>query len=234
MEELLSLTVKNLERLDNREFNSKEKQVIENLLRNSLVYGAALKVVQTKIEILREDFRRSKAYNPIEHIKMRIKQPSSILKKAYMRKIEITEDSIVENINDLAGIRVVCTFKSDIYDIVDIIKKSKDLRIINIKDYIKNPKPSGYQSYHMIVEVPVDLIDGIQYCKVEIQLRTMAMDFWASLEHKIKYKYDWGIPQDIQEELLECSKVVDSLDDKMLRLHRKVHSPYDFPIEPNL
>lgn len=234
MEDFINDKQEKMERLDNREFTEQERKVIDKLLNSALVYGAALKVVQTKIEILREDFRRSKAYNPIEHIKMRIKQPNSILKKAYMRGIEITEESIIENINDLAGIRVVCTFKSDIYDIVEIIKKSKDLKIIKIKDYISNPKPSGYQSYHMIVEVPVDLIDGIQYCKVEIQLRTMAMDFWASLEHKIKYKYDWRIPTDIREELLECSKVVDSLDDKMLRLHRKVHSPSDAQIEPNL
>ena len=221
MEDFINDEQEKMERLDNREFTEQERKVIDKLLNSALVYGAALKVVPENI--------------PAEDIEQpSIKQPNSILKKAYMRGIDITEESIIENINDLAGIRVVCTFKSDIYDIVEIIKKSKDLKIIKIKDYISNPKPSGYQSYHMIVEVPVDLIDGIQYCKVEIQLRTMAMDFWASLEHKIKYKYDWRIPTDIREELLECSKVVDSLDDKMLRLHRKVHSPSDAQIEPNL
>lgn len=234
MDELVNLNQDEAIRLDNREFSDSELKVLEKLVENSLIYGAALRVIQTKIEILRQDFRRNKAYNPIEHIKIRIKQPSSILKKAYMRGIPIDAKAIQENIDDLAGIRVVCTFKSDIYEIVEILKNIRDIRILRIKDYITNPKPSGYQSFHIILEVPVDMIDGVEYCKVELQLRTMAMDFWASLEHKIKYKYDWNIPKEIKEELLECANVVDNLDDKMLKLHRKVHNPNDVQIEPNL
>ena len=113
----------------------------------------------------------------------------------------------------------------------EILARSEDITILEIKDYIANPKPSGYQSYHMIVEIPVYMTTGKRKCKVEIQLRTMAMDFWASLEHKIKYKYDWEIPQDIKDELYDCSTIVDTLDDKMLALHRRVHNPKEVQVE---
>ena len=223
-----------VKRLDDREFTEKELEVMKELFSDSLLYMAALKEVQTKIDILRDDFKRSNAYNPIEHIKMRIKQPNSILKKVYNRGLPLNAESIKENINDIAGIRVVCTFKSDIYKIVEILKKSEEIRILQVKDYIAHPKESGYQSYHMIVEIPVYMITGKKFCKVEIQLRTMAMDFWASLEHKIRYKYDSKVPQEIKDELFDCSKIVDNLDDKMLKLHTKVHNPDEEQIERNL
>ena len=139
--------------------------------------------------------------------------------------------SVKEKLNDIAGVRIVCTFKSDIYKLAEILARSEDITILEIKDYIANPKPSGYQSYHMIVEIPVYMATGKRKCKVEIQLRTMAMDFWASLEHKIKYKYDWEIPQDIKDELYDCSTIVDTLDDKMLALHRRVHNPKEVQVE---
>ena len=123
------------------------------------------------------------------------------MKKVVVRDIPLTVEDIKKELNDIVGIRVVCTFKSDIYDIAEILRKSEDIKVLQIKDYIANPKPSGYQSYHMIVEIPVYMAHGKRMCKVEIQLRTMAMDFWASLEHKIKYKYDWKVPTDIREEL---------------------------------
>ena len=223
-----------VKRLDDREFTEKELEVMKELFSDSLLYMAALKEVQTKIDILRDDFKRSNAYNPIEHIKMRIKQPNSILKKVYNRGLPLNAESIKENINDIAGIRVVCTFKSYIYKIVEILKKSEEIRILQVKDYIAHPKESGYQSYHMIVEIPVYMITGKKFCKVEIQLRTMAMDFWASLEHKIRYKYDSKVPQEIKDELFDCSKIVDNLDDKMLKLHTKVHNPDEEQIETNL
>ena len=223
-----------VKRLDDREFTEKELEVMKELFSDSLLYMAALKEVQTKIDILRDDFKRSNAYNTIEHIKMRIKQPNSILKKVYNRGLPLNAESIKENINDIAGIRVVCTFKSDIYKIVEILKKSEEIRILQVKDYIAHPKESGYQSYHMIVEIPVYMITGKKFCKVEIQLRTMAMDFWASLEHKIRYKYDSKVPQEIKDELFDCSKIVDNLDDKMLKLHTKVHNPDEEQIETNL
>ena len=213
-----------LQRLDAKKFTEEEKSVIKELVKDELLYDAALRELKTKVEILREDFRRSMPYNPIEHIKTRIKQPCSILKKAYLREMPLDADVIKEKMNDLAGIRIVCTFKSDILRIVDILLESGDIELLKVKDYITNPKESGYQSYHLIVNVPVHMVSGLKYCKVEIQLRTMAMDFWASLEHKIKYKYDYSIPEEIKEELYSCSKIVDMLDDNMYNLHTKVHN----------
>lgn len=213
-----------LQRLDAKKFTDEEKSVIKELVKDELLYDAALRELKTKVEILREDFRRSMPYNPIEHIKTRIKQPCSILKKAYMRDWPLDAEYIKENMNDLAGIRIVCTFKSDIMRIADILLKHGDMEVVKVKDYITNPKESGYQSYHIIVKVPVHMVSGLQYCKVEIQLRTMAMDFWASLEHKIKYKYDYEIPEEIKEELHYCSEIVDMLDDNMYNLHSKVHN----------
>lgn len=223
-----------IHRLDNKEYTDEEINVLDGIYSDSILYNSALKEVQTRVEILRDDLRNNNAYNPIEHIKVRVKQPESILKKAYIREIPLDSESIKEKLNDIAGIRIVCTFKSDIYRIADFIKHSDNIRIIEIKDYIEKPKESGYQSYHMIIEVPVYLISGTHWCKVEIQLRTMAMDFWASLEHKIKYKYDWEVPKEIKMDLQSCAKVVDKLDDKMLRLHTKVHNPNDRQVENNL
>lgn len=213
-----------MNRLDLKQFNEVELSIIKELQKEDTLYNSALQEIKTKIEILRDDFRVSNAYNPIEHIKMRIKQPASILKKVYLRGIDLECETIKRELTDIVGIRVVCTFKSDIYKIAEILSNLEDIQIIQIKDYISTPKESGYQSYHMIVKVPVHMIKGKVYCKVEIQLRTMAMDFWASLEHKIKYKYERSIPKEIKDELFDCSKIVDSLDDKMLKLHKKVHN----------
>ncbi len=223
-----------IQRLERKEFKEEELKVIGELFKDNLLYTAALREIQTRVEILRDDFRQNNSYNPIEHIKVRIKTPVSILKKVVVREIPLTVEDIKSELNDIVGIRVVCTFKSDIYDIAEILMKSEDIKVLKIKDYITNPKPSGYQSYHLIVEIPVYMTHGKRMCKVEIQLRTMAMDFWASLEHKIKYKYDWKVPEDIKEELFDCSTVVDTLDDKMQKLHRRVHNPNDIQIEDNL
>lgn len=215
----------NLKRIEEKSFTEQEIFIVSELLKDSLIYTAALKELQTKIEILREDYRRNNAYNPIEHIKTRIKQPSSILRKIYTRGWPLDIETIQENMSDIAGIRIVCTFKKDIYEISRIIQDAMEIEVVQIKDYIANPKPSGYQSLHMIVNVPVYFIDGKKKCKVEIQLRTMAMDFWASLEHKIKYKYNSKIPEDIEEELRNSAYVCGILDDTMQQLHMKVHNP---------
>jgi putative GTP pyrophosphokinase len=213
-----------LQRLNAKQYTEEEKSVIKELVKDELLYDAALRELKTRVEILREDFRRSMPYNPIEHIKTRIKQPNSILRKVYLREMPLDAEIIKEKINDLAGIRIVCTFKTDIMRIADILLQNTDMEVVKVKDYITNPKESGYQSYHLIVRVPVHMVSGLKYCKVEIQLRTMAMDFWASLEHKIKYKYDYSIPEEIKEELFSCSNIVDMLDDNMYSLHSKVHN----------
>jgi len=187
-----------------------------------LIYNSALKQISTKLEILNDEFQHVHRYNPIEHIKWRIKTPESIVKKLKKHGYESTIDNMVNHVNDIAGIRVICSFASDIYQIAEMISNQSDIRVISVKDYIVNPKASGYKSYHMLVTVPVYLSDRIADTKVEIQIRTVAMDFWASLEHKIHYKFEGNAPDHIRDELVECARMVSDLDDRMLSLNEQV------------
>ncbi|MBO5056364.1 MAG: GTP pyrophosphokinase family protein [Lachnospiraceae bacterium] len=187
-----------------------------------LIYSSALKQISTKIEILNEEFQHVHRYNPIEHIKARIKTSESIVKKLRKHGYESTIQNMVQYVNDIAGIRVICSFTSDIYQIAEMIRNQRDIKVISIKDYIVNPKTSGYKSYHMLVTVPVYLSDRIVDTKVEIQIRTVAMDFWASLEHKINYKFEGNAPAYIKNELIECAKMVSELDRRMLSLNEEI------------
>nr|WP_318685718.1 GTP pyrophosphokinase family protein [uncultured Acetatifactor sp.] len=187
-----------------------------------LVYNAALRQIETKMEILNDEFQHVHQYNPIEHIKSRIKTPESIVKKLKRNGYESTIDNMVKYINDIAGIRIICSFTSDIYRIADMISEQRDIRVLAVKDYITYPKASGYKSYHMIVTVPVYLSDRIVDTKVEMQIRTVAMDFWASLEHKIHYKFEGDAPEHIRSELVECAKMVSDLDARMLSLNEEI------------
>ena len=186
------------------------------------LYNAALKEVGTKLEILNEEFQHVHQYNPIEHIKTRIKTPESIVKKLHRYGYETSIENMVKYINDIAGVRLICSFTSDIYRLAEMIGNQDDLKVLSIKDYIKNPKESGYKSYHMLVSVPIFLSDGPIDTKVEIQIRTIAMDFWASLEHKIYYKFEGNAPEHISRELKECADMVSELDDKMLSLNEEI------------
>ncbi len=187
-----------------------------------LIYNSALKQIATKLEILNDEFQHVHRYNPIEHIKWRIKTPESIVKKLKKHGYESTIDNMVRYVNDIAGIRVICSFSSDIYQIAEMISNQKDIRVISVKDYIVNPKSSGYKSYHMLVTVPVYLSDRIADAKVEIQIRTVAMDFWASLEHKIHYKFEGNAPEHIKEQLVECAQMVAALDARMMSLNEEI------------
>ena len=187
-----------------------------------LIYNSALKQISTKLEILNDEFQHVHRYNPIEHIKSRIKTSESIVKKLKRHGYESTIQNMIQYVNDIAGIRVICSFTSDIYRIAEMISNQSDIKVISVKDYIVNPKPSGYKSYHMIVTVPVYLSDRIMDTKVEIQIRTVAMDFWASLEHKINYKFEGNVPVYLKNELIECAKIVSQLDDRMLTLNDEV------------
>jgi putative GTP pyrophosphokinase len=187
-----------------------------------LIYNSALKQISTKLEILNDEFQHVHRYNPIEHIKSRIKTPESIVKKLKKNGYESTIDNMVRYVNDIAGIRVICSFTSDIYQIAEMISNQSDIKVISVKDYIVNPKASGYKSYHMLVTVPVYLSDRIANTKVEIQIRTVAMDFWASLEHKIHYKFEGNAPEYIRDELVECAKMVSNLDARMLSLNEEI------------
>ena len=187
-----------------------------------LIYNSALKEIGTKLEILNDEFQHVHQYNPIEHIKSRIKTPQSIVKKLKKHGHESTIDNMVKYFNDIAGVRVICSFTSDIYRIAEMIINQNDIKVISVKDYILHPKPSGYKSYHLIVTVPIFLSDRIVDTKVEIQIRTVAMDFWASLEHKIHYKFEGNAPEHIKRELVECANMVSELDARMLSLNEQV------------
>lgn len=195
---------------------------IETWQEVTLVYNSALKQVNTKLEILNDEFQHVHQYNPIEHIKSRIKTPESIVKKLKRHGYESDIENMVKYVNDIAGIRVICSFTSDIYRIAEMIRLQNDIHVIAVKDYIRNPKPSGYKSYHMLVTVPVFLSDRTVEVKVEIQIRTVAMDFWASLEHKINYKFEGNAPQHVKEELIECSRMVSELDNRMQELNEEI------------
>ena len=186
------------------------------------LYSSALKQINTKIEILREEFQITHHYNPIEHVTWRLKSAKSIVRKLKREGHETDIASMQQYLNDIAGIRIVCSFTSDIYKIADIISSQDDIHVLIIKNYIASPKANGYKSYHMIVTVPVFLQDGPVDTKVEIQIRTIAMDFWASLEHKIYYKFEGAAPEYIKDELTECAKMIHALDERMLALNEAI------------
>lgn len=194
----------------------------KELKRFLLSYRFGLEEVMTKINILRQDFQYIHEYNPIEHVKSRVKSPESILKKINRKNLEISIPSIKENIRDIAGIRIVCSFISDIYTISEMIQNQKDLKIVECKDYIKNPKPNGYQSLHLILQIPVFMSDGVEEVYVEVQIRTIGMDFWASLEHKIFYKYNRDIPQKLIDELREAAVTTSQLEKRMEILNQEI------------
>ena len=203
---------------------SADKEELDRWKEVTLIYNSALKEIGTKLEILNDEFQDVHKYNPIEHIKARMKTSESIVKKLKSRGYESTIENMVEHVNDIAGIRVICSFTSDIYRIAEMLAAQDDLRILATKDYIKSPKASGYKSYHMLVTVPVFLSNRVVEVKVEIQIRTVAMDFWASLEHKIYYKFEGNAPEHIQQSLVNCAKIVEQLDAEMLSLNNEVQS----------
>lgn len=188
------------------------------------LYDSALKEINTKIQILNNEFVHMYGHTPIEHIKSRLKTPDSIVKKLKRMEQEVTIENMVEKLNDIAGIRIICSFTQDIYQIADMIARQRDVTVLNVKDYIKQPKPNGYKSYHMVVTIPIYLTEGPVNTKVEIQIRTVAMDFWASLEHKIYYKFEGNAPASVQAELKACADMVDMLDAKMFSLNESIQT----------
>lgn len=200
------------------------KDIFLEYRKMQLLYQSALKEIGTKLEILKDEFKFVHKYNPIEHIESRMKSEESIVRKLMKKGQDITVENIERYIDDVAGIRVICSFTPDIYRIVDMISNQDDIEVVKTKDYMVNPKPSGYRSYHMIVKVPIFLSDTVVPTRVEIQIRTVAMDFWASLEHKIYYKYDGHAPEYIRSELRECAEMISYLDSKMLAINEEIHS----------
>ncbi len=187
-----------------------------------MMYGCAIKEVRTKFEVLNDDFSVTYKYNPIEMIKSRVKSPMSIMGKIKRKGYEMNMDSVLYNINDVAGVRIICSYIDDIYRIAEMFANQDDITVIEVKDYIKNPKPNGYRSYHMIVEVPVFFAKRKQNMRVEVQFRTIAMDFWASLEHKMKYKKDIPNIEQIEKELAECADIIALTDEKMQSINNNI------------
>ena len=188
------------------------------------LYSSALRKMNTRISILEQEFITIHHYDPIEHVTSRLKTNESIRRKLLRDKHETDHVSMLRYLNDIAGLRIVCSFNSDIYKIADMISAQDDIKVLIIKNYIASPKSNGYKSYHMIVTIPVFMADGAVDVKVEIQIRTIAMDFWASLEHKIYYKFEGDAPEYIKDELAECAKMINALDDRMLALNEAVQS----------
>ena len=184
-----------------------------------MMYNCAIKEVTTKFDVLNDDMALRYKRNPIETVKSRIKHPRSIVKKLMKNDFPVTLDSVAENLSDVAGVRVICSFVNDIYRVRDIFLKQDDIKLIVEKDYIKNPKPNGYRSLHMIVEVPVFFADEKVPIRVEVQFRTIAMDFWASLEHQMKYKKQISNEEDVIAKLKECADIIAETDLKMQEIN---------------
>ncbi|MCD8083738.1 MAG: GTP pyrophosphokinase family protein [Clostridiales bacterium] len=190
-----------------------------------MMYTCAIREVKTKLEVLNDELSIRHQRNPIEMIKSRVKKPGSIVDKLERRGYPITLESMQKNLHDIAGIRVICSFLDDIYTVADMLIRQDDVAVIAIKDYIKNPKPNGYRSYHLIIEVPVYFSNEKKHIRVEVQIRTIAMDFWASLDHQLKYKKDLQTDADqIGEELRQCADTIAQTDQKMLKIRQSIES----------
>ncbi|MED4341401.1 GTP pyrophosphokinase family protein [Bacillus licheniformis] len=197
------------------------RNLMEDWKNELLVYKFALDQMDTKFSIISQEYNLIHGHNPIEHTKSRVKIFESLINKLVRKGCDITTKAAKEHINDIAGLRIVCSFLSDIYNMVEVLKEHEDIKILKMKDYIKNPKPNGYRSLHLIVEVPVYLTNRVEHAKVEIQIRTIAMDFWASLEHKIYYKLNNEVPNQLTDELKEAADIANYLDEKMLHIRTK-------------
>ena len=187
-------------------------------------YHFGIDEMMTKVNILRREFTVLHDYNPIEHVGSRVKTPEGILRKAVRKGVPIELDAIREQILDIAGVRVTCSFVSDTYRVRDLLAGQADVTVLEERDYIAHPKPNGYRSLHLLTRVPVFLSDRTEYVPVEVQIRTIAMDFWASLEHKIYYKYDGAVPETMLDELRAAASVATTLDLRMEALHEQVQA----------
>lgn len=184
------------------------------------LYESAIREVKTKLEILDSEFRTKYAYNPIHHINDRLKSPQSMLEKLQRKGLPVSIQSVRENLHDIAGVRVICNYIDDIYTVADLLTKQDDVKLLTKKDYIKNPKPNGYRSLHLVIETPVFLSDRKELVQVEVQIRTIAMDFWASLEHELKYKTDTDVSTELAEQLRDCAETIAATDVRMQQIYK--------------
>ncbi|MBQ7845721.1 MAG: GTP pyrophosphokinase family protein [Clostridia bacterium] len=187
-------------------------------------YQAAIREIQTKLENLDEEFQMKHKRNPIHHMQSRMKSIQSMMEKLGRRNAQRSISSAVENLTDIAGIRVICSYLQDVYTVANLLTSQDDIHVLRVRDYIKHPKENGYRSLHLVVEIPVFLSEGRVMVPVEIQIRTIAMDFWASLEHSLKYKAPGNVPEDISQELIQTASDIAALDQRMQTIHDKVEA----------
>ena len=199
-----------------------KEEYLEPFMHLMMQYECAMLEVQTKLEVLNKELALVNSRNPFESIKSRLKSPESIYGKLQRRNIPFSIENIEKNLNDIAGIRVICSFPEDIYMLVDCLLKQDDIILIEEKDYIKNPKPNAYRSLHLILDIPIFLTGEKKHMRVEVQFRTIAMDFWASLEHKMKYKKDIENADGISEELKYCADLISQLDRRMEQIRNRI------------
>lgn len=185
-------------------------------------YRCAIREIETKLNVLNEEFSLRHERNPIESIKSRVKEPASIVEKMSRKGYELSVENIEAKLNDVAGIRVICSFVEDIYYLADMLTAQDDLEVMQVKDYIKNPKENGYRSLHLIVQIPIFLSNQKKYMRVEVQFRTIAMDFWASLDHKLKYKKNLSNSEKIAGELKKCADVISGVDMRMQEIRNMI------------
>ena len=213
------MDIETVKELDDIFKDVEELQKFRSLM---MQYECAMLEVKTKLDVLNTELSVQNSRNPIESIKCRIKEPDSIMNKMKRLKVPFTVKNIEKNLNDIAGLRVICSFPDDIYTLVGYLVKQDDIRLIQKKDYIKNPKPNGYRSLHLILEVPIFLTKEKKMMRVEVQFRTIAMDFWASLEHKLKYKKDIENAEVISQDLYFCAELIPQLDGRMQQIRRRL------------
>lgn len=215
------LTAESLNRIS-PEKQAKLLGVIQPFLTLLMQYRCAIREIETKLNVLNEEFSLAHERNPFESIKSRVKEPSSIIEKMNRKGYELSVENIEAKLNDVAGIRVICSFVEDIYYLADMLSAQDDLEVLQVKDYIKNPKPNGYRSLHLIIQIPIFLSDRKKYMRVEVQFRTIAMDFWASLDHKLKYKKNVKNPELIAAELKKCADVISGVDVRMQEIRNMI------------
>lgn len=204
--------------------NENQQQIVQEFYYQFIelehLYESAIREVKTKLEILDSEFRAKYSYNPIHHIEDRLKSPESIFKKMQNKGVQFSCEGIRNNLNDIAGVRVICNYIEDIYHVAELLTAQDDVNLIQVKDYIRSPKPNGYRSLHLVIQTPVYLANKKELVNVEVQIRTIAMDFWASLEHELKYKSNVAVSAELAEQLRECAEQISDIDLRMQKINK--------------
>ena len=198
------------------------QQMVDEFFTVQCRYQAAIREVQTKLEILDDEFQMKHKRNPIHHMQTRMKSIQSMMEKLQRKHESVSIASAVNNLTDIAGVRVIFSYIQDIYTVADLLTSQDDVKVLRVRDYIKNPKPNGYRSLHLVLEIPVFLSEGRIPVPVEVQIRTIAMDFWASLEHSLRYKAEGQVTEEVSRELLQTASDIAALDQRMQQIHDKV------------